>query len=129
MKRIILALSLILLAGSARAQSAAEVLAAFNAGVCDAFSKPDGCTDGQVLAEYCTTQPTPCVDNRTAEQKIYTTANAFATAVLLPPRQKAIFAQRRDIILARLMRIVTSDPVKCAAVLSAAGIADQTVCK
>jgi len=113
----------------ATAQTAAEVLAAFNAGVCDAFSLADGCTDAQVLTAYCTTQPQPCVDNRTAEQKIYSTVNAFANAVLLPPRQKAIFAQRRDIILARLMRIVTTDPVRCAAVLSAAGIADQTVCK
>jgi len=129
MKRIILALSLILLAGSARAQSAAEVLAAFNAGVCDAYSLADGCTDAQVLTAYCTTQPTPCVDNRTAEQKIYSTVNAFANAVLLPHRQKAIFAQRRDIIMRRLMLIVTSDPVRCAAVLTAAGIADQTVCK
>lgn len=129
MKRIILTLSLIILAGSARAQSAAEVLAAVNAGVCDAYSLADGCTDAQVLTAYCTTQPTPCVDNRTAEQRIYTTVNAFSNAVLLPPRQKAIFAQRRDIIMRRLMLIVTSNPVRCAAVLTAAGIADQTVCK
>jgi len=129
MKKIILVLSLILLAGSARAQSAAEVLAAFNAGVCDAFNKTDGCTDGQVLAEYCTTQPQPCVDNRTAEQRIYTTVNAFSNAVLLPPRQKAVFEQRWNIIISRLIQNMKADRAKCIAALTGGGIADQTVCK
>lgn len=129
MKKLILILSLILIAGSARAQTAAEVLAAANAGVCDSFNQLVGCTDAQVLTEYCTTQPTPCVDNRAANQKIYATPAAYANAVLLLPQQKAAWAQRRDAIWTRLLRIAQNDNAKCAAILAAAGIADQTVCK
>lgn len=111
------------------AQTAAEVLAAANAGVCDSFNQVVGCTDAQVLTEYCTTQPTPCVDNRTAAQKIYSTPAAYANAVLLPPQQKAAWATRRDAIWSRLLRIAQTDNAKCVAILTAAGIADQTVCK
>ena len=117
------------LALEAQAQTAAEVLAAANAGVCDSFSLAVGCTDAQVLTAYCTTQPTPCVDNREPVQKIYSTPAAYATAVLLPTQQKAMWAQRRDAIWSRLLRIAQTDNAKCVAILTAAGIADQTVCK
>lgn len=117
------------MAGIVQAQTAAEVLAAANAGVCDSFSLAVGCTDAQVLTAYCTTQPDPCVDNRTAAQKIYATPAAYANAVLLPPQQKAIWATRRDAIWSRLLRIAQTDNAKCVAILTAAGIADQTVCK
>lgn len=129
MKKLLI-LSLVLLGGSAQAQTPAEVLSAYNAGVCGEFSLGDGCTDDQVLAAYCTTLAKPCVDSRNSDQRIYATTNAFATAVLLPPRQKAIMESRKNSVASRLMRVFMTNTAKCLAIVALVPeIGSPTVCK
>lgn len=112
----------------AQAQTNAEILAAYNEGVCDAFGLADGCTDAQVLVAYCAGK-TPCVDVRKPDQKIYATFAAFASAVLAPERGKAIFEQRRNVAAALLNRaFMNANKAQCIAILQAAGINRVAVC-
>lgn len=110
-------------------QSNAEILAAYNEGVCDAFGLADACTDAQVLTAYCAGKPEPCVDDRKPDQKIYAAFPAFAAAVLAPERGKAIFEQRRNVAAAALNRVfLNANKAQCISILQAAGINRVAVC-
>ena len=129
MKKLILSLLFLVVASSARAQTATDVLAAANSATCERFGLALNCADAEVLTAYCTAKNiAPCVDSRVAEDKVYSTAAAYATAVLLPPKQKEVFAARRNQVVEKLVRIILSDPAKCATILAAAGL-DTAVCK
>lgn len=132
MKKIILALSLILLAGSARAQTAAEVLAAYNAGVCAAVGLAKDCTDAAHLAAYCApvvAAGKACVDDRSADNKVYATFTALSAGVIEPERNKAQFIRLQDRTFAAVLTVMRTDPAKCAAIIAAAGKGDPAVCK
>lgn len=129
MKKLILILTLALSA-TAQAQSNAEILAAYNEGVCDAFGLADACTDANVLTAYCAGKPKPCVDDRKADQKVYSTFAAFAGAVLAPERGKTLFEQRKNVAAALLNReFMNAGKAKCIAILQAAGINRVAVCQ
>lgn len=126
MKKLILSLAALLLASSASAQTPAEVLQSHNNGVCLAAGLAVGCNDAAVLAAYCVGKD-PCVDNRAADDKVYSTAPAFRDAVLLPGRYAEVFARKRGRVIERLNQLV-QNPDKCAVILAAAGL-DVSVCK
>lgn len=128
MKKVFFLLA-VLVASSSHAQTAADVLAAANSAVCEKYSLASGCTDAAVLTAYCTANNiTPCVDSRTAADKIYATAASFAAAVLLPPKQAEVFAARKNRVIEALVKKVLTDTTACAAILTAAGL-DTAVCK
>lgn len=113
-------------AASASAQTPAEVLQSHNNGVCVEAGLAVGCTDAAVLAAYCVGK-SPCVDNRAAEAKVYSTSTSFRDAVVLPGRYAEVFARKRGRVIERLNQLVL-DPAKCAVILAAAGL-DTSVCK
>jgi len=122
MKKLVL-LALLFLAVPSQAQTAAEVLAAANAAQCEAVGLSAGCADAAHLAAWCSARSiAPCVDGRAAEEKIYSTSASYANAVLVPPMQRRVFEARRNEVVSRLVRIIQSDPVKCSAVMAAAGL-------
>ena len=123
MKKILLAIVILSVPTFAKAQTAADVLAAANAAQCEAVGLATSCTDSAHLTAWCSLKGiTPCVDSRAPEEKVYATAGSYATAVLLPPKQAEVFAKRRNDVIARLVRIILSDATKCAAVMTAAGL-------
>lgn len=131
--KLILSLAALLLASSVSAQTPAEVLQSHNNGVCLEAGVPlgAGCTDAAVLAAYCADKPTPCVDAREADAKVYPLnaagRDAFRDGVLLPGRYAEIFARKRGRVIERLNQLVL-DPARCAVILAAAGL-DVSVCK
>lgn len=129
--KLILSLAALLLAASVSAQTPAEVLQSHNNGVCLEAGLAVGCTDAAVLAAYCADKPTPCVDARAADAKVYTAnaagRDAFRDGVLLPGRYAEVFARKRGRVIERLNQLVL-DPAKCAVILAAAGL-DVSVCK
>jgi len=133
--KLILSLAALLLASSVSAQdiAPASVLTSHNNGVCVDAGVPigAGCTDAAVLAAYCADRPTPCVDARAADAKVYTAnaagRDAFRDAVLLPGRYAEVFARKRGRVIERLNQLVL-DSAKCAVILAAAGL-DVSVCK
>jgi len=134
MKKLILALSLILLAGSARAQTLTkpEALAASNAEACANVSLVATCTDPQHLAAYNALQVAagkPAVDDRAADNKVYASYAAMSAAVIEPERNKAQFIRLQDRTYAAVLTVMRTDPAKCAAIIAAAGKGDPAVCK
>jgi len=129
--KLILSLAALLLASSVSAQAPAEVLQSHNNGVCLEAGLAVGCTDAAVLAAYCADKPTPCVDARAADAKVYTAnaagRDAFRDGVLLPGRYAEVFARKRGRVIERLNQLVL-DPARCAVILAAAGL-DVSVCK
>lgn len=129
--KLILSLAALILAASVSAQTPAEVLQSHNNGVCAEAGLAVGCTDAQVLAAYCADKPTPCVDARAAEAKVYTAnaagRDAFRDGVVNPGRYAEIFARKRGRVIERLNQLVL-DPARCAVILAAAGL-DVSVCK
>ena len=126
MKKLILSLAALLLAASASAQTLTplEVLQSHNNGVCIEAGLAVGCTDAAVLAAYCADKPTPCVDARAADAKVYTAnaagRDAFRDGVVNPGRYAEVFARKRGRVIERLNQLV-ADPVTCAAIMAAAG--------
>jgi len=129
--KLILSLAALLLASSVSAQdiAPASVLTSHNNGVCVDAGVPigAGCTDAAVLAAYCADRPTPCVDARAADAKVYSTATSFRDAVVLPDRYLEVFMRKRGKVIERLNQLV-QNPAKCAVLLAAAGL-DVSVCK
>ena len=125
--KLILSLSALLLASSVSAQTPTEVLQSHNNGVCIEAGLAVGCTDAAVLAAYCAGKPTPCVDARAADAKVYSTATSFRDAVVLPDRYLEVFMRKRGKVIERLNQLV-QNPAKCVAILTAAGL-DVSVCK
>jgi len=128
MKKLLLSLAALLVVGIpvVSAQTPAEVLQSHNNGVCLEAGLSVGCTDAEALTAHCAGR-VPCVDDRGADSKVYSTSTSFRDAVILPRRYAEVFAQKRGKVIERLNQLIL-DPARCAVILAAAGL-DVSVCK
>lgn len=129
MKKLFLCLIFILTASFSSAQTANDFLSAANSGVCDSVGLPSGCADNEVLMAWCAIRDAKtCVDTREPNEKIYSTPTAYATAVLIPVKQKELFERRKNDIISKLVKLVLSDPAQCVDILTAAKL-NTIICK